>query len=149
MRAPAASSEAVARSMRGNRSVDTQPEQVLRRHLRQLGLGFELQRRVGRYRPDVVFPGLQLAVLVHGCFWHGCPKHYAPPRLNSDYWRGKVTSNIARDLRCRAELEAGGWRVLVVWEHEVLAAPVATSKVVLANVLDLRLDRRRRQRGAA
>ena len=38
---------------------------------------------------------------------------------NADYWTSKIGRNTARDARTRAELEAPGWRVLVVCECEI------------------------------
>ena len=58
---------------------------------------------------------------VHGCFWHGhdCKRGNRLPQTNADYWTKKLAGNAARDARNRVELEALGWRVLVVWECEV------------------------------
>lgn len=64
----------VGKSMRANRSRNTGPEMLLRRMLRERGLtGYRLHWPV-EGRPDVAFPGLKVAVFVHGCFWHRCPR---------------------------------------------------------------------------
>jgi DNA mismatch endonuclease, patch repair protein len=73
-------------------------------------------------RPDFVFPKRHMAVFVDGCFWHGCPKCYVPPRSNRPYWSAKVTGNRARDRRRSRELRLRGWRVVRLWEH-LLAQP--------------------------
>ncbi len=39
-----------------------------------------------RRSADIVAPRLQLAVFIDGCFWHGCPEHYNPPRAKAGYW---------------------------------------------------------------
>ena len=58
-----------------------------------------------------------MAVAVHGCFWHGCPKH---ARLtNGDtrgWWEDKLRRNRERDLETKRLLEADGWEVVEVWE---------------------------------
>ena len=55
-----------------------------------------------------------------GCFWHGCPDHYVPPRSTIDFWSKKLAENVARDRRQTLALEAAGWRVVRVWECEVI-----------------------------
>jgi DNA mismatch endonuclease (patch repair protein) len=65
-----------------------------------------------------VFRGDRVAVFLDGCFWHGCPTHFRPPATNAAYWTGKIAGNRARDSSTTALLEAAGWIVLRVWEHE-------------------------------
>lgn len=36
-----------------------------------------------------------------------------------EWWTAKLARNTARDAKVRAELEAAGWRVYVIWECEV------------------------------
>jgi len=69
--------------------------------------------------PDAVCDDARVCLFLHGCFWHGCPVHYRPPRRNAAYWRDKVERNRARDQEVVRELGARGWTVLVVWEHEL------------------------------
>ena len=67
-----------------------------------------------------MFTGSRLAVFVDGCFWHGCPEHYVRPRSsNAGFWAQKLQDNVSRDERQTLRLEADGWRVLRVWEHEL------------------------------
>jgi DNA mismatch endonuclease (patch repair protein) len=62
-------------------------------------------------------------VEVMGCLWHRCPTCAIPaPRTNSAYWRAKLSRNVERDGRNAAALEAAGWQLVVVWEHEDPAA---------------------------
>lgn len=70
-------------------------------------------------RPDFYFPGHRLAVFVHGCFWHGCPTCYRPPRSNQEFWQGKLSENIARDQRVLYRLKALKVRTMTIWEHEI------------------------------
>jgi DNA mismatch endonuclease (patch repair protein) len=53
-----------------------------------------------------------------GCFWHRCPVDGVTPRTNAHYWRAKLERNVERDKRNSAALEAAGWTLIVVWEHE-------------------------------
>jgi DNA mismatch endonuclease, patch repair protein len=76
-----------------------------------------------RSRADIVFPDLRIAVFVDGCFWHGCPIHGTQPKSNSTWWTEKLTANRERDRRVTASLQAAGWLVIRIWEHE--APPIA------------------------
>lgn len=109
--------------MAGIGATDTKPELIIRRGLHALGYRFRLgrsYRESGRLlpgRPDLVFPGRRAVILVNGCFWHGhdCSL-FRWPSSRQEFWRDKITGNIARDARVRGELIARGWRVLEVWE---------------------------------
>ena len=100
---------------------DTKPELTVRKLLWRLGARYRLHRRDLPGCPDIVLPGRRLVVFVHGCFWHGheCARGARVPKTNRDYWIAKVGRNRARDLAARANLEAAGWRVEVVWECEL------------------------------
>ncbi len=50
--------------------------------------------------------------------WHACPEHGTKPKANADWWSAKLQRNIDRDAAVRRELEAAGWSVVQVWEHE-------------------------------
>jgi len=76
-----------------------------------------------RVRPDFVFPKLNLAVFVDGCFWHACPKHATKPRNNAAFWQKKLAANQARDRVVNRTLRAAGWRVVRIWEHELAKNP--------------------------
>jgi DNA mismatch endonuclease (patch repair protein) len=112
---------------------DTKPEVALRRELHRRGLRYFVDRaplKGLRRRADVVFPRRKLAVYVDGCFWHSCPIHATHPRNNAQWWADKLAGNVARDRDTDARLEAEGWTVVRVWEHE---DPVdAAEKVVSA-----------------
>jgi DNA mismatch endonuclease, patch repair protein len=101
------------------RGSDTTPEMRLRRHLWADGFRYRLQYKTPGGKPDLTFPGPQVAVFVDGCFWHGCPDHYVRPRSRSGFWSRKLRENVARDRRQTAALEAEGWTVCRFWEHEV------------------------------
>lgn len=68
-------------------------------------------------RPDFAFPRSRVAVFVHGCFWHGCPRCYRKPQTNRSYWSAKVARNRARDRIVRRLLRSLGWRIVTAWEH--------------------------------
>jgi DNA mismatch endonuclease (patch repair protein) len=68
---------------------------------------------------DIVFIGARTAVMVDGCFWHGCPEHFRAPATHTSYWADKVARNSARDRATDAAFTNAGWVVLRVWEHEI------------------------------
>ena len=114
------------------RGKDTQPELALRKILHKLGLRYRLHGAALPGKPDLVFPRYRTVVFVHGCFWHrhaGC-NIASTPKSNTPFWLEKFEKNIARDARVAAQLEAKGWRVLVVWECEIasMAKTQATRK---------------------
>lgn len=69
-------------------------------------------------RADIVFARAKVAVFMDGCFWHGCPEHFVPPRSNTEYWGPKIARNMERDRETTERLEALGWTVMRFWEHE-------------------------------
>ena len=136
LKAPQASSEAVLNTMLANRATNTGPERVVRRMLRQAGHpGYRLHWRIddeeGRYicRPDITYPGRKLAIFVHGCFWHRCPRCALElPKSNVDYWSEKFERNVERDRMKEAALLDRGWKVHTIWECDV--SPDAVKRVV-------------------
>ncbi len=110
------------------RSEDTKPEWILRCALHRLGFRFRLRDKQIPGRPDLVFPKYGAVIFVHGCFWHRhrrC-KLASTPKTNAAFWEEKFARNVARDRRNRADLKKLGWRVLVVWECELLKKTVET-----------------------
>lgn len=88
----------------------------------------------------MVFGPAKVALFVDGCFWHGCPDHGTIPKNNRAWWAAKLEANSVRDRRVDEALDAAGWKVIRVWEHE---DPAATAMVV-AKVVE---DRRRASAG--
>lgn len=104
------------------RSCNTRPERLLRSALWASGLRYRVGASTSAGRPDVVFPRIQVAVFIDGCFWHGCPQHYVAPRTRTDFWRKKLKENQTRDRQQTMALKAQGWTVIRIWEHEVLSS---------------------------
>ncbi len=125
-RDPAVTSRIMA-SIRGR---DTGPELALRRELHCRGLRYRLRSPLPG-KPDVVFPGPRVVVFVDGDYWHGNTWRlrghesldaYLDTLSNSAFWRAKITANVARDARVTAALAGDGWRVLRLWESDVVRA---------------------------
>lgn len=107
--------------MVANKRRDTKPELAIRRLLHAAGFRYRVDFAPVhslKRRADLVFRSERVAVFVDGCFWHTCPIHATEPKRNADYWRTKLLRNVERDRETDAALQANGWHVIRVWEHE-------------------------------
>jgi DNA mismatch endonuclease, patch repair protein len=101
---------------------DTAPEVQVRSILHGAGYRFRLHRKDLPGRPDIVLPKHKTAIFVHGCFWHrhkGC-SNCSTPKSNVEFWEAKFSGNVERDSRNLKKLTESGWKVIVVWECELL-----------------------------
>jgi len=119
---PPASSTEVRKRMCATPQKNTPIEVMLRSALHKLGLRFRVHKRLIpelRRTVDIVFAGPRVAVLVDGCFWHGCPEHGTlPKKTNRRWWLNKILTNRRRDNDTDLRLTELGWDVLRIWEHE-------------------------------
>ena len=116
-----------SRMMAGIQGKNTKPELTVRRMLFASGYRFRLHRRDLPGAPDIVMPGRNVAIFVHGCFWHmhhGC-RFSKLPATRSEFWKAKLEANVERDRRAVAKLQALSWRVLCVWECSTRDAEAA------------------------
>ncbi|MDX3669153.1 very short patch repair endonuclease [Streptomyces europaeiscabiei] len=129
-----ASSAARRRNMQAIRSRDTTPERLIRQLVHAQGLRYRVAARPLpglRRTADMVFRPAKVAVFIDGCYWHGCPEHYVPPKTNPGYWSDKVARNMARDRDTDQRLAEADWTVLRFWEHE---APSECAAQIAAEV---------------
>ena len=85
------------------------------------GYRYSLHRKDLPGGPDIAFPGRRKLIFVHGCFWHqhpGC-KRATMPTSNCEYWTPKIQRNVVRDAQNQYQVQADGWRSLIVWECQV------------------------------
>ncbi|MEU5286006.1 very short patch repair endonuclease [Streptomyces sp. NPDC020755] len=135
------SSPGISARMSRQASRDTRPEVAVRKLLHAAGYRFRLNVRVPdmpRRTIDIAFTRAKVAVMIDGCFWHGCPVHATQPKSNAQWWREKLDRNMARDRETTEHLAAAGWTVLRFWEHET---PEGAAELVAAAV-----ERERRTR---
>ncbi len=114
------------------RGGDTKPELILRSGLHRLGIRFTLANRRLPGQPDLVFPKYRSVAFVHGCYWHrhpGC-KDATTPKSNTEFWARKFAENVERDRRAQERLIAAGWRVMVVWECQLVRQTCETIRKV-------------------
>lgn len=114
------SKEVRSRNMSHIRSVNTKPEEVVRKYLFSKGFRYRKNVRSLPGTPDIVLSKYRTVVFVNGCFWHKheC-KRFVFPSSNTDYWVPKILRNVERDEKNHQLLAADGWRVLTVWECEL------------------------------
>jgi len=126
------------------RSKGTAPEMTVRRILHSQGLRFRLHRGDLPGTPDIVLPRYQLAIFVHGCFWHGhhCPLFRAPS-TRTDFWTSKIDANRRRDVTACAGLVKLGWRTLCIWECAVRGRGKLTERALLSSFFTFLSDGRR------
>ena len=98
----------------------TKPELVIRRGLHRMGLRYRLHVPDLAGKPDLVFPRHRAVICVNGCFWHGhnCPL-FRLPGTRTEFWKEKISANVARDERNQEAVQADGWRVAIVWECSI------------------------------
>jgi DNA mismatch endonuclease, patch repair protein len=135
---PHPSSAGRSANMRANRRTDTKPELALRRALHSRGYRYRKDYRLDldggkRVRPDIAFTARRVAVFVDGCFWHCCPDHGSKPAVNVGYWNPKLRRNVERDRAADTALQAAGWAVVRVWEHEPIETAVAAVLAALGS----------------
>ena len=78
---------------------------------------------------------VRVAVFCDGDFWHGRDWSARRVRIasgaNSDYWIAKIESNMQRDRLSTSHLQRLGWRVIRVWETDVLRSPVPVASHII------------------
>lgn len=104
--------------MRRVATTGTKPELQVQRVLRQLGIRHTSKNSSLPGKPDIVLPNLGIAVFVHGCFWHGCPRCFVEPKRNRQWWRQKIANNRRRDRRKADQLRRLGYSVITLMEHD-------------------------------
>lgn len=102
------------------RSLNTKPEEIVRKYLFSQGFRYRKNVKTMPGCPDIVLHKYKTVVFVNGCFWHihNC-KRFRLPSSNTEYWRDKLQRNVDRDKTNTALLQQNGWQVVVVWECEL------------------------------
>ncbi len=106
-----------SRVMASIKSRKTKPELKLKKAISGLGFSYQPKRLLGN--PDFSNKKHKAVIFVNGCFWHGCHKHYKLPASNVKYWKRKIEGNKKRDKNNTIKLRKAGYKVIIIWEHEI------------------------------
>jgi DNA mismatch endonuclease, patch repair protein len=112
---------------------NTGPELIVRKFLFSKGFRYRINDSKYPGKPDIVLPKFKTIIFIHGCFWHGHPgcRRSKIPNTNIVFWKEKVRGNIARDSKKILELENAGWKVVIVWECELMTKEKRESRLNL------------------
>ena len=113
-----------SKNMAAIKSRDTGPEIFIRRCLFAKGYRYRVGTSAIPGHPDLYMAKYNLAVYIHGCFWHrhkGCKLAYTPGS-RKDFWQAKFNKNIYRDDVVHKELISKGIRCLIIWECAIRKA---------------------------
>ena len=119
---------------------NTKPEEIVRKYLFSQGFRYRKNDKRLPGTPDIVLPKYRTVIFVNGCFWHGhqgC-RYFVVPKTNTDFWMNKIDTNRIRDQKKISELEAMGWKVIVIWECELKKDIV---EITLNKLVGLLLDK--------
>lgn len=128
-------SPGASRAARGaSKKAGTRCELILRRGLWAKGLRYSRCVAGLPGRPDIAFLRERVAVFCDGDFWHGRDLDARLARLarghNAPYWLEKLRTNVDRDHMNTERLQKAGWRVIRLWETDILRNPAAAVALV-------------------
>ena len=128
------------------RGKNTSPELIVRRTLHRLGYRFRLHRSDLPGTPDIVLPGRQKVIFVHGCFWHahGCSIG-KPPKSRTEFWVPKLLRNRQRDQENEVALIDLGWQVAVILQCEIKDLTALEQRLISFVETGTESDRHRRE----
>lgn len=102
------------------RGKNTGIEKIIFQALREQKIKFIKHPKRIKGRPDLIDPDRKLAIFIDGDFWHGWQFPRWKGKLPKKYWSEKIESNRKRDKTISVALRKSGWKVLRIWEHQIL-----------------------------
>jgi DNA mismatch endonuclease, patch repair protein len=123
-----------SRMMSRIRSKNTKPELIVFSELRRRGVTFQRHYERAAGSPDIAKPRLKLAVFIDGDFWHGRELERVQQKHGeASTWVRKLRRNMERDIEVDAVLRDSGWKVLRVWESDVVR--IRTRESTIENIV--------------
>jgi len=98
----------------GNKFYNTKPERFLQSILSVNGVKYTTQKSI--YGIPDIFIEPNICIFVDGCFYHGCKKCHNKKTLSGII----PTKQMKRDILVNNKLELLNYRVIRVWEHDIL-----------------------------
>ena len=113
------SRDSKSRKMSSVRQKGTIPEKRVRSLLEAEAIPFSTNVRKLPGSPDLLIEQANLAIFVHGCFWHrhGC-RYSSFPRTNTVFWTEKFEKNVNRDKDNVQRLNDMGYSTFTIWQCE-------------------------------
>ena len=107
---------------------ENRTESALRKALHRMGLRYRKYAKGLPGRPDIIFPKQKVAVFVDGDYWHarllrenGLQALEAKLRTPTrGYWLAKFQRRVCFDDEVSARLEGLGWKVIRLWESDIV-----------------------------
>lgn len=111
----------VHKTMSAIHGKDTGIEKRLRKALTAQGIRYRLYSKKAVGHPDILLPGLKIAIFCDSEFWHGYrfEENVAELERLDAYWLAKIRRNIARDAYVNEELRRQGFTVLRFWGKQI------------------------------
>lgn len=111
------------------KSKNTKPEKIMFNLLKKSGYKFAKHKKDLAGKPDIVFVKQKLTIFIDGEFWHG---RYFKSWKNelSDFWFKKISDNIKRDKKNTLLLKHDGWKVIRIWNKQILKNSNAAGKKI-------------------
>ena len=105
------------KNMAAIRNKNTRPEAIVTDLIGNLGITCQHHLSSLPGKPDLYLPEHNIALFVHGCFWHGHRCHlFKVPGTRPQFWLDKIAQNRRRDDHVKNALAEVNVRQLVVWE---------------------------------
>ena len=114
------------------RSKNTKAELVVFRELRKRKIYFQKHYKKAHGSPDIALPRRKIAIFIDGDFWHGRNFKRNKNRLPKKYWREKIETNIARDRKNRAKLKRQKWKIIRIWEKQIIKSKRQTLEKIIS-----------------
>lgn len=113
----------------GTKKADTWIEREIEEHLKDSGIEYVQQFRVGRFTVDFLIPDKSLVIEANGDFWHANPDIYS----NGHLYKMQEMA-VEKDKRKLARLNAEGYTVLVVWENDLSTRKDETLRAIVESI---------------
>lgn len=100
----------------------SKPEHRVRAALADIGLSFFTNKNLWSYNWDIVFEDLKLLIEVNGDYWHANPSFYKKGDMISYPGGLRAVEDVwKKDARKAKKAKSKGWRLLVVWEADIVS----------------------------
>lgn len=104
------------------KSKNTKPEKIVFNLLKKSGYKFIKHNKNIIGKPDIAFIKQKIVIFIDGEFWHGKKFNSWKNKL-TDFWYNKINNNIKRDKKNSRLLKLNGWKVIRIWDREIIKNP--------------------------